>query len=80
MTPAQKRALNLLAVPGAEARTQRSIRWRVMVGDEQIGTIHSETLGHLRIYGFVSWDRLDPLTVVQRITEDGRRAACKVAS
>lgn len=55
LTPAQRRGLVLLATPGAEAHITRDIRWRVLVDGAEIGTVHSESLGHLREHGLVDW-------------------------
>jgi hypothetical protein len=74
LTPAQRNGLRLLAHPGAEARTGRGIRWRVLASDEEIGSIHSETLLILRCEGLVIWLRVDgSLSGVQRITDLGRQ-------
>lgn len=75
LTPAQLRGLRLLAHPDAVARKAPSIRWRVLASDDsEIGSIHSETLLHLRDAGLVLRERGPGgvLDVRQRITEAGR--------
>lgn len=74
LTPAQRRGLDLLGRPGAEAVAGRSIRWSVRADGVEIGTIHAESLLALRLAGLavmVNGGEYPP-DVRQRITDAGR--------
>lgn len=56
LTPAQQRALRLLATPGAEAHGGTPSYWFVWVDGHRVGgLIRSESLSALRQAGLVEW-------------------------